>query len=615
MSRIDIVAARSIGRKTMKVVWLGSEKESAPLRDLFADADHELVAAGASAAPADVIVSCFRDAEELEGAIRGDASAPRLVAAGGLWIDLTVADVDVARRVGAAASAAGISFADAPFTGWYSAPRGTRVFVGADGDALERAVVLLNEVGFDARPVGAVGAGQVVTFCDRALLATALVAQGESRVTARRNGLSDAVYRHATADGSSNQLLNYPIQHQVAGGPGSEGTGPTSVEMVERTLRAGLRAGLGAGVPSPITSQSWKAFARAVRTGLADRTVGDVMEVLIDRAGYADASEFDGRPFGDRPPRGEVAKESGRTSVGLIGLGIIGSLIAEGLARAGYRVVAFDLKPSAREFVEGLGGVFMSSAAAVAREVDLVLSSLPGPDEVLAAVGGPDGVLEGMSEGSLLFEMTTSDPEVTRALAARAAEKGARIIDAAVSRGGPLGGAAGDFALWIGATREEVEPYLPVLDTIGNKNTFCEGVGLGQTVKICNNYVSQVSDAITGETYVYAAAFGVSPLDLYAAIFPDSDGALLFGRRWPDCALINNFRPRLRLVLGRKDLGLGIELARRTSVPVSVGPAAYETFSEALAAGYGDYDRSGILMSQELSAGVKVVDRTHELVR
>ena len=151
--------------------------------------------------------------------------------------------------------------------------------------------------------------------------------------------------------------------------------------------------------------------------------------------------------------------------IGLIGLGNMGAGMARNIRAAGFDLTVYDVREEAMAALERVGASRGPSPAAVARAVDVVLTSLPGPDQVASVTVGAEGVLEGIGRDAVLVETSTSRPTLIREVARRFAAKGAHVLDAPVS-GGKEGAENRNLAVMVGGRREVFDRVRPVLELL-----------------------------------------------------------------------------------------------------------------------------------------------------
>lgn len=138
--------------------------------------------------------------------------------------------------------------------------------------------------------------------------------------------------------------------------------------------------------------------------------------------------------------------------IGFVGLGIMGRPMARNLLEAGYDLVLYNRTREKAEDLTADGATVAESPREVAKQSDIVITMLPDSPDVREIVAGEDGVFEGIREGSLVLDMSTISPVVTKELAAEAREKGVGMLDAPVSGGEP-GAEDGTLSIMVGGAR------------------------------------------------------------------------------------------------------------------------------------------------------------------
>ncbi|MFZ3237957.1 MAG: NAD(P)-dependent oxidoreductase, partial [Stellaceae bacterium] len=207
--------------------------------------------------------------------------------------------------------------------------------------------------------------------------------------------------------------------------------------------------------------------------------------------------------------------------LGYIGLGNMGGALARRLLRQ-HKMRVFDLRPEVVARFADAGAVPTQSAQALARESDMVMTCLPTSAEVRDVLFGEGRVAEVLRPGQIFADMTTGDPNETREMAKRLAEKGVQMIDAPVS-GGPHGANAGTIAIMVGAPADVFAKVKPIFETI-SPNIFHTGdVGTGHVMKLVNNVISAGVRAVTFEALAMGIKNGLS-LETCTAVLQKGSG-------------------------------------------------------------------------------------------
>jgi 2-hydroxy-3-oxopropionate reductase len=280
-------------------------------------------------------------------------------------------------------------------------------------------------------------------------------------------------------------------------------------------------------------------------------------------------------------------------TVALIGAGAMGGAIGARLVQTGTPLVVFDLDAEKVAALVALGATAAPSAAAAAGAAKAVILSLNAPRIVRAAVFGAGGVAEGAKPGTLLIDMSSIDPEATKALSADAAAKGLRWVDSPLSGGIPKA-ALGELTLMQGGTAEDVLEAQAILAKVASNQTRMGGPGAGQTTKLINQVLCGLGFLAVAEATALAEAAGVD-----ASMIPK---ALKGGRA--DSALLQEYMPRFaardyrrtgRIDNMVKDLNGAADLARLTHTAMPLTALCAEIHRMLTAAGLGGEDQAALM--------------------
>src|SRR5258707_6457420 len=223
--------------------------------------------------------------------------------------------------------------------------------------------------------------------------------------------------------------------------------------------------------------------------------------------------------------------------VGFVGLGTMGGRMAANVQKAGFKLVVHDLHRQAASHHLAAGAIWADSPRALAREADVILSSLPEPSDVEAVALAGDGFIAGIKPGAAYFDLSTNSPSVVKKLNAAFALKGAHMLDAPVS-GGPAGAASRKLAIWVGGDENVFKQHKAVLDAIGDKPAYIGPIGSATVAKLVHNMSGYAIVCALAESFSLAVKAAVEPLGLLQAV---RQGAA--GRRFTFDALIDQFLP------------------------------------------------------------------------
>jgi 3-hydroxyisobutyrate dehydrogenase-like beta-hydroxyacid dehydrogenase len=290
--------------------------------------------------------------------------------------------------------------------------------------------------------------------------------------------------------------------------------------------------------------------------------------------------------------------------IGFIGLGQMGFHMARRLVEAGHRVTVFDVRREAIDRLTALGAQAAASPRAIADEVETVMASLPTPEIVLAVATGPDGVVEGRRVRRFVDLSTTGAVMAKRIFAALAA-KNIVQIDCPVS-GGVTGAAKGTLALMVSGPREEVRAIEPLLPAIGRTFFIGEHPGAGQTMKLCNNFLSAAAMTATSEAMVMGVKAGLDPRIMLDVINAGTGRNTATEDKFGRVVLPRAFNLGFTVGLMNKDLKLCLAEGKALGVPMEVAETVAHMLQIACDENGPDKDLTTVVQPVERRAGVEV---------
>jgi len=285
--------------------------------------------------------------------------------------------------------------------------------------------------------------------------------------------------------------------------------------------------------------------------------------------------------------------------VGLIGVGNVGGRMAGALLEAGHPLTVFDVSSEALVRAEGLGATIASSPKEVAQQAGIVLLSLPNSDIVDGVVEGQDGVLDGLAEGKLLVDMSTSLPKRTLRLVDVCTARNVRMIDAPISFG-PHG-----MDIMVGGPEEWFEEARPIFEVVGHKATWVGPHSHGNVTKLVQNMISGVGIAVIAEMLAFAVKAGVDPERMLEAIRTTGAGSRQLEYGVPRM-LAHDFGTGGQLALHYKDVKYALQTAHELNAVTPFTAALYDVFNGALADGDNRWAQVGCITYWERLMGVDV---------
>ena len=288
--------------------------------------------------------------------------------------------------------------------------------------------------------------------------------------------------------------------------------------------------------------------------------------------------------------------------VGFVGTGKIGNPMCANVIRGGHRVIVHDVVEEHTANLIELGASWAASAAEVAGQAELVLTSLPGPAQVDSVFRDDGGILAGAEPGLVCLDLSTNLPSTVRLLAERAAERGVTLVDSPVSNG-VIGAERGELAVMVGGSEEQFGKYLPVLECIGSNVFFLDELGMGCVAKIVNNMVGITSMQVLIEGVALAEKAGLDPAKAHEIMSVASARAYVGGM---PALLERNFDdPTFFLQWAAKDVSLAVQVAREQQMPLPIASAAADTLMRAANRGQSHRSVQSTLDTVEQDAGIQ----------
>lgn len=279
----------------------------------------------------------------------------------------------------------------------------------------------------------------------------------------------------------------------------------------------------------------------------------------------------------------EPGAGSPKPSIGFIGMGHMGSHMTRRLIAAGYPLTVFDRTEERVREAETGGAKSASTARALAENSQVILVSVTDDDAQWAVMYGPDGALAGTQSGSLIIDVSTVSPAASRRLYQAALERGAQMIDAAVSGSVPQVD-QGSLVVFVGGDEGAFRRSKPILDVLGSNVFYIGASGMGTTMKLVVNTLLGLGMQSLAEALTLGQNAGISTelmLDVLGQTYVLSPSQ----RSKFDNVRADQYPTSFSLALMHKDLDLVLREAYAVSAPMPATAAAQQMFAAATAAG------------------------------
>jgi 3-hydroxyisobutyrate dehydrogenase-like beta-hydroxyacid dehydrogenase len=290
--------------------------------------------------------------------------------------------------------------------------------------------------------------------------------------------------------------------------------------------------------------------------------------------------------------------------IGFVGLGQMGGPMARRLRAAGHELVVHDVRRAAVEALVAEGARPAGSPGEVAARAELVLVSLPTPEVVRAVARGPDGLVHGSAIRTYV-DLSTTGQAVAMEVAAALAECGIVTLDAPVS-GGVRGAREGTLAVMAAGPAAALERVRPVLEVFGRVFHVGERPGLGQLMKLANNFLSATAIVATAEAVVLGVKGGLDPATMLAVINAGTGRNTASEDKFPRQVLSGQYAAGFTTGLLAKDLGLCAAAADTLEVPMPVAAEVYAQWQRAVADLGADADIMAMVQKVERASGIRI---------
>jgi len=289
------------------------------------------------------------------------------------------------------------------------------------------------------------------------------------------------------------------------------------------------------------------------------------------------------------------------TTIGFIGLGIMGGPMAANLVKAGFDVIGYNRSRDKVDALISVGGQGADDVASTVRDADIVITMVPDSPDVEAVTSEENGIFANAKKGALYIDMSSIRPDVAVRVARRGYERGLRVLDAPVS-GGEVGAVEASLSIMVGGEAADFEAAQPVLEAVGKTIVHVGPAGAGQTVKAANQLIVAGNIELVAEAIVFLEAYGVDTEAAIAVLAGGLAGNRILDRKGASM-LGRQFEPGFRIDLHHKDMGIVTDAARAKGVAIPLGALTAQLVGAVRAQGDGGLDHSALLKGVERLSG------------
>jgi 3-hydroxyisobutyrate dehydrogenase len=282
------------------------------------------------------------------------------------------------------------------------------------------------------------------------------------------------------------------------------------------------------------------------------------------------------------------------TTVAFIGLGAMGSRMAQNLIAAGHRLRVYNRDRAKTKAAADKGATVCATPAEAAKGAEFVVSIVADDAATRAVMLGTDGALAGAAAGTILIDSSTNTPAMAREVAKAASAKGCHYLDAPVS--GSLAQAQGkELVFMVGGEKAAFDKAQPLFAAMGRMSKLMGGPGAGATIKLVNNMLSGTTTAALAEAAQVAEAAGIDRDAALEILGEGAAGSRLLKSKLPKM-FKRDFSAQFQLELMEKDLRYFLALAQEVDRPAPIASLVRSQYQAGRRAQLGKLDSAAVFL-------------------
>jgi len=293
-----------------------------------------------------------------------------------------------------------------------------------------------------------------------------------------------------------------------------------------------------------------------------------------------------------------------KQNIGWIGTGVMGHSMVSHIIKAGYHLSVYNrTKKKAADLIK-MGAIWCSNPKEIAEKSDIIFTIVGFPKDVKEVYLGENGLLKGTRNGSIIIDMTTSEPTFAQLIYEEARKKGVFTLDAPVS-GGDVGAREGTLAIMVGGDKEIYEKILPFFKLMGKNISYLGKAGAGQHAKMSNQILIASTMIGVVESLLYAYKAGNDLTEVINVIGKGAAGCWSINNLGPRI-VIRNFDPGFFIKHFVKDMGIALQEAKQMNLALPGLALAYQFYISAMAMGLENLGTHGLYKVLAKMNGIEV---------
>ena len=292
-----------------------------------------------------------------------------------------------------------------------------------------------------------------------------------------------------------------------------------------------------------------------------------------------------------------------KSSIGFIGLGIMGTPMCRHLLAQGLNVIVNDINPEAVKRAVSKGAK-SASLKELAQECEIIFTILPDGEVVEDVIFGENGLVNFLAKGTLVVDMSSVEPSRSISMSKRLSKIDVAFLDAPVSGGEPKA-IEGTLAFMVGGSENDFMRACPYFEIMGSVATLVGPAGTGSVTKLANQIIVNLNIAAMSEALVFVTAAGANPQKVYEAIRGGLAGSTVLDAKALK-VIDRNFEPGATISINHKDLNNVLSLSHNLGIPMPFTAQLYEIMQYLKISGSFEEDHCAIVKYFEEFAQTKV---------
>ncbi len=294
--------------------------------------------------------------------------------------------------------------------------------------------------------------------------------------------------------------------------------------------------------------------------------------------------------------------QPGKTRIGWIGTGVMGRWMCEHAIKKGFAATVYNRSKDKLQPLLDLGAKAADTPKAVAQQSDIVFAIVGFPKDVREVFLGPTGALAGSKPGTILVDMTTSDPSLANEIYQAAKARGVHALDAPVS-GGDVGAKNAALSIMIGGDKDAVAAVQPVFEAMGKTIVHQGPAGAGQHTKMVNQILISSNMVAVCEALLYGYKAGLDLETVFKSVTVGAAGSKALEVLGPRI-LARNFEPGFYVEHFIKDMGIALDESKKMGISMPGLALAHQLYLALQAQGYGRKGTQALMLALETMSGI-----------